>query len=157
MVVGTTGWHDRLEDVRRRVENAGGALLWAPNFSMGAALLRALCARAGELMTGLSDFDAHLTETHHAGKRDAPSGTAIMLRDALAGASGVNVPTTSVRLGHVPGRHEIWIDGPFESVTLTHDARSRRVFADGAIRAAVWLIGRRGVFTMEDVIGGTGS
>lgn len=157
VVVGTTGWYDRLPEVRARVEDAGGALLWAPNFSLGAAVMKLLCARAGELLRQVDDFDVHLTETHHVHKRDAPSGTAIMLRDTLAAASGREIEVTSIRLGHVPGRHEVSIDGPFESLTLTHEARNRRVFADGALRAAAWLRGRKGVFTMEDFVTMEGS
>lgn len=152
VVVGTTGWYDRLPEVRARVQDTGGALLWAPNFSLGAAMLKLICARAGALLREHDDFDVHLTETHHVHKRDAPSGTAIMLRDALAEASGRDIEVTSIRLGHVPGRHEVSIDGPYESITLAHEARDRRVFADGALRAAAWLRGREGVFTMEDVL-----
>jgi 4-hydroxy-tetrahydrodipicolinate reductase len=152
VVVGTTGWYDRLPEVRARVEKAGGALLWAPNFSLGAAMLKLICARAGALLRAHDDFDVHITETHHVHKRDAPSGTAIMLRDELAAASGREIDVTSIRVGHVPGRHEVSIDGPYESITLAHEARNRRVFADGALRAAAWLRGRTGVFTMEDVL-----
>lgn len=152
VVVGTTGWYEHLDRVRARVEGAGGALLWAPNFSLGALILKLLCARAGELLRGIDDFDVHLTETHHVRKRDAPSGTALMLRDAFGETLGREIETTSIRLGHVPGRHEVWIDGPHEYVTLAHEARSRRVFADGALRAAAWLRGRKGMFTMEDVV-----
>jgi 4-hydroxy-tetrahydrodipicolinate reductase len=152
VVVGTTGWYDDLDDVRRRVEAVGGSLLWAPNFSLGAALLKALCGLAGELVRDLDDFGVHVSETHHAGKKDAPSGTALMLRDEVRATSGRSVEITSARVGHVPGWHEVLIDGPHEQIVLVHVARSRRVFADGALRAAIWLQGRRGVYTMDDVI-----
>lgn len=151
VVVGTTGWYGELARVRGLVEQKQGALLWAPNFSVGVALVRALCARAGELLRGLDGYDVHLTDIHHAHKQDAPSGTALLLRDALA-SSGRAVPITSIRTGSVPGRHEVSIDGPHEHVVIAHEARSRRVFADGALRAALWLRGRRGVFTMDDVL-----
>jgi len=151
VVVGTTGWYGELARVRGLVEKKKGALLWAPNFSVGVALVRALCARAGELLRGLEGYDVHLTDVHHAQKKDAPSGTALLLRDALA-ASGREVPITSIRTGSVPGRHEVSIDGPYEQVVIGHEARSRRVFADGALRAALWLRGRQGVFTMDDVL-----
>ncbi len=157
VVVGTTGWYDELESVTAIVESTGGALLWAPNFSAGVALMRALCARAGELLRGVGGaFDVHLTETHHTGKKDAPSGTALHLADALA-ASGHEVPITSIRTGHVPGRHEVCIDGAYEQVLVSHEARNRRVFADGAITAALWLRGRTGVYTMDDVMALEGS
>lgn len=152
VVVGTTGWYDEVGAVEARVTEAGGTLLWAPNFSVGVALVRALCVRAGELLAGLDGFDVHLTETHHAAKKDAPSGTALHLAEAL-GVRGGDVPITSIRVGHVPGRHEVCIDGRYEQVVLSHQARDRRVFADGALRAALWVYGRTGVFTMDDVLG----
>jgi 4-hydroxy-tetrahydrodipicolinate reductase len=151
VVVGTTGWYQQLEGVRARVQQAGGALLFAPNFSMGVALLKVLCAKAGELLRGIDGFDVHISETHHAQKKDAPSGTALLLRDAL-GEAGRGVQITSLRTGNVPGHHEVAIDSAYETVVLSHDARSRRVFADGALRAALWLRGRNGVFTMDDVV-----
>jgi 4-hydroxy-tetrahydrodipicolinate reductase len=150
-VVGTTGWYDRLGEVRARVSDAGGALLYAPNFSVGVALLKALAERAGALLAGLDGFAVHITDTHHAAKKDAPSGTALLIKSALD-AGGHEVPITSIRTGSVPGRHEVCIDGAYEQVLLVHEARSRRVYADGALRAALWLRGRTGVFTMEDVL-----
>lgn len=152
VVVGTTGWYGELAAVSERVERKNGALLWAPNFSVGVALVRALCARAGSLLRGLEGFEVRLTETHHAQKKDAPSGTALLLRDALA-SSGREVPITSIRTGSVPGRHEVAIDGAYEHIVISHDVSNRRVFADGALRAALWLRGRKGVFTMRDVLG----
>lgn len=151
IVVGTTGWYDELDGVRSSVQKTGGALLFAPNFSLGVALMKALCARAGELLRAMDGFDVHISETHHAQKKDAPSGTALLLRAAL-GEAGRDVQITSLRTGNVPGHHEVAIDGAFETVVVSHDARSRRVFADGALRAALWLRGRKGVFTMDDVL-----
>jgi 4-hydroxy-tetrahydrodipicolinate reductase len=151
VVVGTTGWHDRLAEVERAVLAAGGTLLWAPNFAAGVVLLTELVARAGELFRG-TGFAAHMVETHHAKKLDAPSGTAIALARAFE-AAGDAMPVTSVRVGHVPGTHAITLDSPYEQVTIAHIARDRRVFADGALRAAGWLVGRTGVYTMRDVLG----
>jgi 4-hydroxy-tetrahydrodipicolinate reductase len=156
VVVGTTGWYDQLDAVHARVTEAGGALLHAPNFSVGVALVKALSERAGALLAGLDGFDIHITDTHHAAKRDAPSGTALLLKSALD-RGGHDVPITSIRTGSVPGRHEVCIDGAYEQVLLVHEARSRRVFADGALRAALWLRGRKGVFTMDDVMDLEGS
>ena len=152
VVVGTTGWYGELDQVRERVQKKNGGLLWAPNFSLGVALAKALCIRAGELLRGMEGYDVHISETHHTQKKDAPSGTALMLRDAL-GALGQEVPITSVRTGDVPGHHEVAIDSTYDTVVVSHDVRSRRVFADGALRAALWLRGRKGVFTMDDVLG----
>jgi 4-hydroxy-tetrahydrodipicolinate reductase len=152
VVVGTTGWYDRLPQVEAAVAASDGALLWAPNFSTGVILFRALLARAGPLFAG-SGFAARIVETHHAAKQDAPSGTAIALARAFGAAADGPPEITSIRVGHVPGTHELVLDGPFEQIRLAHEARDRCVFADGALRAAAWLRGRRGVFTMNDVLG----
>lgn len=152
VVVGTTGWLDRLAEVRTATLEAGGALLWAPNFSAGVVLFRALVERAGALFRR-SGFEGHMVETHHAAKKDAPSGTALSLAQAFESGGGERPIITSVRVGHVPGTHELVLDGAFEQIRLVHEARDRRVFADGALRAAQWLRGRRGVFTMNDVLG----
>jgi 4-hydroxy-tetrahydrodipicolinate reductase len=151
VVVGTTGWYDRLPEVEALVADSGGSVLWAPNFSTGVAVLRALATRAGSLLARLDDYDVHVVETHHTAKRDAPSGTALVLRDDIVGSLGRPVEITSLRVGHVPGTHEVVVDGPFEQILLRHEARDRRVFADGALRAARWLPGRRGLFTFGDV------
>ena len=153
VVVGTTGWYDQLSSVVARVEASGGAMLWAPNFSVGVAVLTRLVERAGRLASALEGFDAHLVETHHTKKRDAPSGTAIVLERAMASGLGRPVPTTSIRQGHAPGTHEVTLDGPYERITLAHEARDRCVFAHGALVAARWLRGRSGVYTMDDVLG----
>jgi 4-hydroxy-tetrahydrodipicolinate reductase len=153
VVVGTTGWYDELPAVRGEVEQAGGALLTAPNFSLGVAIFDRIVAEAARLFGSAPGFDAHLVETHHAAKKDAPSGTAASLARTAQAASGRALPITSVRTGSVPGTHEVVFDAPFEQVRLTHEARDRRVFAEGALAAARWLIGRQGVYTMQDVLG----
>jgi 4-hydroxy-tetrahydrodipicolinate reductase len=157
VVSGTTGWAAAMPAVRERVAREGGALLWAANFSVGVNLFVELARAAGALLGGHELFDVHLTEVHHAAKRDAPSGTAALLADAVGAAAGRAVPVTSVRTGSVPGTHTITFDAPFEQITLEHAARDRRVFADGALLAARWLAARwqsggRGVFTMADVL-----
>lgn len=152
VVTGTTGWAAQLSDVAAEVERGGGALVHAPNFSIGVNLFLAIAAAAGRVMARGPEFDAGIVETHHAAKKDAPSGTAIALERAVAETLGKRVPTSSIRTGHVPGTHELTFDGPFEQIRLTHMARDRRVFADGALRAAAWVRGRRGVFTMRDVL-----
>jgi 4-hydroxy-tetrahydrodipicolinate reductase len=151
VVSGTTGWYDQLPAVRAACDAAGGAVLFAPNFSIGVQLFRRLVADAARLAAAAgAGFAAHLVETHHDRKKDAPSGTALQLAaDARAAGGGV-LPITSVRVGHVPGTHELVLDAPFETITLTHTARDRQVFAAGALLAARWLVGRRGVFTFDD-------
>jgi len=153
VVVGTTGWYDALPEVTRVVEETGTGLLWAPNFSLGVNVFLEVARYAASLIRASEGFDAHIVEIHHTRKKDAPSGTAgALAREASAGL-GRAVPITSVRTGDVPGTHELIFDGPHEQLTVTHVARDRRVFAEGAVRAAGWLVGRSGVFTMKDVLG----
>jgi 4-hydroxy-tetrahydrodipicolinate reductase len=152
VVAGTTGWYEELPAVSRVANESGTALLWSPNFSLGVNVLIELARYAGALMRPLDEFDAHIVETHHSKKKDAPSGTAIAISQAASDGLGRAVPTTSIRTGSVPGTHELIFDGVFEQLSLTHTARDRRVFAEGALAAADWLVGKRGVFTMRDVL-----
>ena len=152
IVVGTTGWYDALPSVAAWVQERGGALLTAPNFSIGVNLFEQIVATASRLLAGAPGFDVHLVETHHAAKKDAPSGTALKLAATAAAGLGHAVPITSVRTGSVPGTHELLFDASFEQIRLEHVARDRRVFAEGALVAAGWLIGKHGVFTMQDVL-----
>jgi 4-hydroxy-tetrahydrodipicolinate reductase len=152
VVTGTTGWYAQLPAVRDEVAAHRGALLAAPNFSLGVAVFTAVVADAAKRFAGLPGFDAHLVEIHHAAKKDAPSGTAASLAEVAGRARGAPVPVTSVRTGSVPGTHELIFDAPFEQVRLVHEARDRRVFAEGALVAARWIVGRQGIFSMADLI-----
>lgn len=152
VVVGTTGWYDALPEVAAHVRQANGALLWAPNFSIGVNIFQRVVAEAARSFASVPGFDVHLTDVHHAAKKDAPSGTAIMLARVASEALGREVPVTSIRTGSVPGTHELIFDSAFETVRLEHVARDRRVFAEGALLAARWLAGRRGIFEMKDVL-----
>jgi 4-hydroxy-tetrahydrodipicolinate reductase len=152
VVVGTTGWYEHLEAVSSEVRQLHGAMFWAPNFSLGVAAMSAAVAAVSRAIRGVPGFDVHLVETHHAAKKDRPSGTAAALARVAQDAAGRDVPITSIRTGHVPGTHELVIDGPFEELRLIHEARDRRVFADGALAAAEWLVGREGVFTIQDML-----
>jgi len=154
IVVGTTGWQADAPDVERRVRDKQGAMLVASNFSVGVNIFEQIAAHAARLMANAPGFEAHLVETHHSAKKDAPSGTAIMLQRAVEPALGHPVAVSSVRVGSVPGTHEIIFDGHYEQIRLEHVARDRRVFAEGALLAARWLVARKrsGVFTMRDVL-----
>ena len=154
VVVGTTGWYSALGSITEAANEAGASFLWAPNFSIGVTLFVELAREAGRIMAK-SDFAAAMVETHHSAKKDAPSGTAIAIAKAMEGPLGKPLPVTSVRTGSVPGTHEVILDAPFEQISMRHEARDRRVFADGALRAADWLRGKKGVFTMRDVLGFT--
>ena len=152
VVTGTTGWYDQLPSVREEVMARRGALLAAPNFSLGVAVFARLVEEAARRFARLPGFDVHMIEIHHAAKKDAPSGTAAALARLAGDVRGAPIPITSVRTGSVPGTHELLFDAPFEQVRLVHEARDRRVFAEGALAAARWIIGREGIFTMNDVI-----
>ena len=157
IVSGTTGWLQQRDRVERAVGERGGALLWAPNFALGVHILWRASAHAARMLSGLPGFAPHIVETHHAAKQDAPSGTAIELRDRVRDAWRTTVPVTSVRVGHVPGTHTLVVDGTFEQLRFTHEARDRLVFAEGALTAAAWLAerwreGKRGVFGMDDLL-----
>jgi 4-hydroxy-tetrahydrodipicolinate reductase len=152
IVVGTTGWYAALPAVINEVHRSNGALVWAPNFAIGVSAFEQLVQQAAQLAAAAPGFDAHIVETHHAAKKDAPSGTALRLAEAARRGWGRDVPVTSVRTGSVPGTHELLLDAPFEQIRLEHVARDRRVFAEGALLAARWLVGRRGVFQMRDVL-----
>ena len=155
LVEGTTGWQSQLEEVRARVEREGGALIYGANFSVGVNLFYRVVARAAELVHKF-DYAAFIEEAHHSRKRDAPSGTALRLRDLVAEVYGPDVPVTSTRAGHIPGTHRVGFDSAADTVTLTHTARSREGFAAGALVAARWIQGKTGVYefseTLDDIL-----
>jgi 4-hydroxy-tetrahydrodipicolinate reductase len=154
LVIGTTGWQKDEPVVRDAVAAGGGAAVAAPNFSTGVVLFEALVAFAAGLFSAQTEFGAFLHEAHHAAKKDAPSGTAFLLKRAMEQSGyprGIDV--SSSRAGFIPGTHTVGFDGPAETITLTHTARDRTAFARGALGAAKWVVGKRGWFTMKDVLG----
>jgi 4-hydroxy-tetrahydrodipicolinate reductase len=154
VVIGTTGWMAQEQEVRRIVQDAGIGVVAAPNFALGVNLFVALAERAAELFAPQPAFGAWIHEAHHAAKRDAPSGTAILLESALKGhAYDRPIDVSSTRAGMIPGTHTIGFDATGETITLTHTARDRSGFARGALEAARWVHGRHGWFTMKDVLG----
>ena len=154
VVVGTTGWDTQEAEVRRVAEEAGIGVVHAANFSLGVNLFQAVVERSAALFARHEDFGSWIHEGHHAAKQDAPSGTALALRTAMQEAGyGRNIDVTSTRAGRMPGMHTVGYDGPFDTITLTHTARDRATFARGALEAARWVCGRRGWFSMRDVLG----
>jgi 4-hydroxy-tetrahydrodipicolinate reductase len=154
LVIGTTGWQNDQPLVREAVAEGGGGAVVAPNFSTGVVVFEALVAQAARLFAEQLDFGAFVHEVHHATKKDAPSGTALLLKRAMEQAGFPrSIDVSSTRVGFVPGTHTIGFDGPAETVTLAHVARDRTAFARGAIAAAKWVHGRQGWFTMGDVLG----
>lgn len=152
VVTGTTGWDAQRARVEEDVLAGDGAMLWSPNFSIGVNLFWQVAELAARLAGRTKTFDAHIVETHHAAKRDAPSGTALALQRLATAAFGSDIPVSSVRVGAVPGTHELLLDSAFEQIRVVHEARDRRVFAEGALLAARWLLGRHGVYTMRDFL-----
>jgi len=154
LVVGTTGWQAREAEVRAAVEEAGVGAVVAANFSLGANVLEALVETAGRLLREAESYGAFIHEAHHAAKKDAPSGTALMLRRALErGGYARPVDVSSTRAGWIPGTHAVGFDGKAETLELVHTVRDRATFAHGALAAARWVVGKRGWFTMRDVLG----
>ena len=154
IVIGATGWQAEEAKLRAEAEARGIGVVAAPNFAVGANLFLALTERAAELWREQPAFGAWLHELHHAAKRDAPSGTALAIESAMR-AHGYRHPidVSSSRAGSIPGTHTVGFDAAAETITLTHTARDRAVFARGALHAAQWLQGKRGWFTMKDVLG----
>jgi 4-hydroxy-tetrahydrodipicolinate reductase len=154
LVVGTTGWAAHEPALRAAVAAAGVGIVAAPNFSTGVVLFEAVVAHAARLLGPQGEFGAFLHESHHAAKLDAPSGTALSLKRAVEGAGFPRpIDVSSTRAGFIPGTHTFGFDGPAETITLTHTARDRTAFARGALAAARWVCGKRGWFTMRDVLG----
>jgi 4-hydroxy-tetrahydrodipicolinate reductase len=154
IVLGTTGWQRHEAVLRQAVADAGTGIVAAPNFSTGVVLFEAIVAEAARLFAPQDGYGAWLHEAHHAMKKDAPSGTAIMLKRSMEEAGFARpVDVSSARAGYIPGTHTIGFDGPSESITLTHTARDRGAFARGALTAARWVQDKRGWFTMHDVLG----
>jgi len=154
LVIGTTGWKKDEHAVRQAVADGNVGAVIAPNFSTGVVLFEALAARAASLFAGQDEFGAFVHEAHHSTKKDAPSGTAIRLKDTMEQCGfGRRIDVSSTRAGFIPGTHTVGFDGPAETITLTHAARDRTAFARGALAAAKWVHGKRGWFTMQDVLG----
>ena len=153
VVIGTTGWSDQAAELRAKAEAAGLGVVSSANFSLGVNLFQLIVAEAARLMQPYNQFGAWIHEAHHAAKRDAPSGTALLLRDEMT-AAGYDRPIdiSSTRAGAIPGTHTIGFDALSDTIELTHTARDRRGFAGGALVAARWIVGRRGWFSMQDVL-----
>ena len=154
VVIGTTGWGEHAESLRADAANAGLGVVASANFSIGVNIFQHVVAETARMMQAQPQYGAWVHEIHHSAKRDAPSGTAILLRDAMK-AAGFERPidVSSTRAGLVPGTHTIGFDGPSDTIELIHTARDRRGFASGALLAAKWINGRTGWYSMQDVLG----
>jgi 4-hydroxy-tetrahydrodipicolinate reductase len=152
LVEGTTGWKQHEAKAKEIVNEHSGALVYGANFSIGVNLFYRITKQAAALFAAVEGYAPFIEEAHHNRKRDAPSGTALKLRDLLAEHLGPDIPTASTRAGYIPGTHRVGFDSEADQVLLTHTARSRQGFASGALLAAHWIVGRTGVFEFGDVI-----
>lgn len=155
VVIGTTGWGDLTSQLQAVALSSGLGVVAAANFSIGVNIFQMIVEEAARLMKAHPQFGTWIHEAHHSAKRDAPSGTALLLRDAMIRA-GFDRPIdmSSTRAGSIPGIHTIGFDGPSDTIELTHTARDRRGFAAGALLAARWIHGKAGWHTMKDVLKG---
>jgi 4-hydroxy-tetrahydrodipicolinate reductase len=149
MVVGTTGWYGELDRVRQEVERAGTGFVFGANFSYGVNLLFQIVRTAAPALS--HGYSGHITERHHIHKKDAPSGTALALQRVLAQACGVQPEISSEREGDVSGIHTLELSSGGDRIVLTHEAKSRRAFAEGAVLAAEWIVGKKGFFDFKDI------
>jgi 4-hydroxy-tetrahydrodipicolinate reductase len=153
VVIGTTGWAAHEKPMREMVAQTGIGVLVAANFSLGMNIFQLVVEDAARRVAKHPSFGAWIHELHHAAKKDAPSGTAVQLRAGMERAGYERpIAMSSVRVGSIPGTHEVGFDGPSDTITLTHAVRDRAVFARGALEAARWLVGRHGWFTMRDLL-----
>lgn len=149
IVVGTTGWYGEIPRVQKLVHDAGIGLLYAANFSVGMNLFFEIAKTAAAALQ--HEYSGQILERHHTHKKDAPSGTAMALRQVVQDASGKELEITSFREGDVVGLHELVFDSAADRIYLCHNAKSRRGFAEGAVRAAEWLVGKKGFYDFKDV------
>lgn len=151
VIEGTTGWNSEMEEIRGVVETRNGAFVYGANFSIGVNLFYRIAGHAAELFAKFPEYETFIEEQHHSRKRDAPSGTALKIKDFVT----KHVPVGDIaatRAGNIPGTHRLGFDGPADQVLLQHTARSREGFAIGALMAAEWIIGKKGFYEFTDVM-----
>lgn len=164
VVSGTTGWLDKYEEAVELCNKNKGGFIYASNFSLGVNIFFELNDYLAKMMNALEDYNVSIEEIHHTKKLDAPSGTAITLAEGIIENSAKdnwelgdktseeNIPIVAKRIPEVPGTHTVWYDSEVDSIEIKHTAHSRKGFALGAVVAAEWIIGKKGVFTMKDVL-----
>jgi 4-hydroxy-tetrahydrodipicolinate reductase len=153
LVVGTTGWYGRREEVRKIIEDSGVGMVYAANFSIGVNLFYRLARAAAGIFSAFPMYDPYLTEAHHKMKKDAPSGTALEIKRQIQPSFREReIPVASVRAGYIPGMHELGFDSEADTVVLRHTARGRQGFAEGTLYAARWVVGKKGLFSFAEVL-----
>ena len=168
-VIGTTGWYDKLPAIRGRIDGKKARIIYSGNFSIGVQIFLHLVSEAGKLIDGIESYDVAVTEIHHREKADSPSGTALMAAERILGTvrrkkalqignpegkiAKDHLSVSSSRIGSGPGMHTVMLDSPADTIEITHTARSREGFAEGAIRAARWVVKQEpGIYTMDDFV-----
>ena len=152
IVVGTTGWGDQIDRIEKIVKESGIGLVYGANFSIGMNLFFEIVSRAAELIGKIPQYDPFLSEEHHRAKKDAPSGTALNLLELMRPHLRGNEPSVAcIRAGSIPGTHVIGFDGTADTILLEHRARNRQGFAQGAVLAAQWIIGKKGMYDFKQV------
>ncbi len=168
IVVGTTGWYSRMDEVKKLLDREGSGCIWSGNFSLGVNIFFRLTKTAAKLFNRFAQYDCMVHEYHHKHKADSPSGTAEMIGDILVGGldrkthvvteelkrsiEPEELHVTSTRGGSIPGTHRVTFDSDVDTVVLEHTARNRSGFAQGAVLAAEWIIGRQGLYTIDDMM-----
>ena len=152
LVIGTTGWLDARDRAERTIRESGIGLIFGSNFSVGMNLFFEIVALAGKIVGKVPQYDPYILEEHHRAKKDAPSGTALSLLDLLKPHGKSDPPgIASVRAGFIPGNHVVGYDSEADTIILEHRARGRQGFAEGAILAARWIKGKKGLYEFRDV------
>lgn len=155
LVVGTTGWQDHMEHVKSVVAGRGIGLVWSPNYSVGVNAFFRIVNEAAKLLSHEANYEAWAWEIHHSAKKDAPSGTLLkVIEDMKHAGYSRPIDVASNRAGAIPGTHEIGFDSPADTITLRHTARSREGFAQGAVKAAEWINGKKGFYEFGDILFG---
>jgi 4-hydroxy-tetrahydrodipicolinate reductase len=152
LVEGTTGWNNEKDEIKKLVEENEGAFVFGANFSVGVNLFYRIADFAAGLFARFEDYEAFIEEQHHSKKLDAPSGTALKLKEIVSAHIGKEFSVAATRAGNIPGTHRVGFDGPADQILLEHFARSREGFASGALLAARWIVGRKGFYEFTDVM-----
>lgn len=152
LVEGTTGWNDSRAEIEKIIRDGDGAFVFGANFSIGVNLFYRIADHAAELFAKFPDYDVFIEEQHHSRKRDAPSGTALKLKELVSKHITKDFSVSSTRAGNIPGTHRVGFDGSADQILLEHTARSRDGFAAGAMLAAEWIVGKKGFYEFGDVM-----
>ena len=152
LVEGTTGWNDQRGEIERLVRESLGAMVFGANFSIGVNLFYRIANFAAELFSKFPEYETFIEEQHHSRKKDAPSGTALTIKEIVTKHAAVG-DISATRAGNIPGTHRVGFDGPADQILLEHTARSREGFALGSIMAAEWVVGKTGFYEFSEIIG----